>query len=436
MGERWFVAVGGLVASGKSTVARAIARRLDAERIEADDIRHELLDRPSEILHEARWLRELRPGFSDEVYRELLRRGAEAVGAGRSIVLDGCFPTAARRESARRIALGAGARFLFVECRVPEAVAIGRLRARDRAAGRSGWVALYRDLAEHYEPPDEFAPSEVVSLDCQHDVETVLRELEAHGLPTARPSTVPSPGRIHPTPRAVTFDCWNTLLVEEDWPRAHALRVAALHDVAAEAGRDVTPAMAGSAFDAAWGRHQDLWHEGVASGSREIAAWGLEALGVRASEPVFEHLVRLFEEMSHTSHVKALDGARELLGSLVAANVPCGLVCDTGLTPGRQVRRLLDRSGLLDALATQVFSDEVGVPKPAALAFTAALEPLGVAPEDALHVGDLRRTDVAGARAVGMRTVRIRDRHDDTGDEADADYVVASHTELRNALGL
>jgi predicted kinase/FMN phosphatase YigB (HAD superfamily) len=436
MEDRWFVAVGGLVASGKSTLARAIAQRLAAERIEADDIRHELLDRPTEILHEARWVRDLRAGFGDEVYRELLRRGAEVIDAGRSVVVDGCFPTAAWRESARRLARGSGARFLFVECHVPEAVAIERLSARDRAAGRQGWAELHRNLAEHYEPLDEHAAGEFVAVECRHDVEAVLRELEAHGLPPAKTHLPPSADRIQPLPRAITFDCWNTLLVEEDWPRAHAMRVSALHDIAAEAGIDVPREAAGRAFDTAWARHQDLWCEGVASGSREIAAWGLDALGVATSEQTFEHLVRLFEEASHTSHVKALDGARELLGVLVAADVPCGLVCDTGLTPGRQVRRLLDRAGLLEALTTQVFSDEIGVPKPAALTFTAALEPLGVAPEQALHVGDLRRTDVAGARAIGMHSVRIRDRYDDTGPEAEADYVVTSHTELRKALGL
>ncbi len=435
MGERWFVAVGGLVASGKSTVARAIARRLDAECIEADDIRHEVLNRPAEILHEARWVRDLRPGFGDEVYRELLRRGAEAIAAGRSVVLDGCFPTVAWRESARLLALGFGARFLFVECRVPEAVSIERLSARDRAAGRKGWAQLHQSLAEHYEPLDELAPSEVVSVECQHDVEAVLRALEERGLPPAQTKISQATGRIHPMPRAITFDCWNTLLVEEDWPRAHQMRITALHDMAAEAGLEVAWEDTGRTFDAAWDRHQELWQAGVTSGSREIAKWGLETLGLPTTGQTFEHLVKLFEEASHTSHVKALDGARELLGTLVAANVPCGLVCDTGLTPGRQVRRLLDRAGLLDALATQVFSDEVGVPKPAGLCFTAALEPLGVSPEHALHVGDLRRTDVAGARAIGMQTVRIRDRYDDTGEADDADYVVTNHTELREALG-
>ena len=55
------------------------------------------------------------------------------------------------------------------------------------------------------------------------------------------------------------------------------------------------------------------------------------------------------------------------------------------------------------------FSDEVGWYKPAPEIFRHALDGLGgVAPERAAHVGDLRRTDVAGARAMGMTAVRYR----------------------------
>ena len=56
------------------------------------------------------------------------------------------------------------------------------------------------------------------------------------------------------------------------------------------------------------------------------------------------------------------------------------------------------------------------------------------AKESALHVGDLRRTDVAGARGVGMTTARIRARHDDLSGLPDADYVVGSHAELQSLL--
>jgi FMN phosphatase YigB (HAD superfamily) len=54
-----------------------------------------------------------------------------------------------------------------------------------------------------------------------------------------------------------------------------------------------------------------------------------------------------------------------------------------------------------------------------------------------VHVGDLRRTDVAGARGVGMRTVRYRGLHDDSGAEGgeEAEFVVDGHAELPDLIG-
>jgi predicted kinase len=60
------VAVGGLVASGKSTLARELALKLGAERIDADHVRESLLD--------GRWVHSFDPGFEEEVYADLLRR--------------------------------------------------------------------------------------------------------------------------------------------------------------------------------------------------------------------------------------------------------------------------------------------------------------------------------------------------------------------------
>ncbi len=49
-----------------------------------------------------------------------------------------------------------------------------------------------------------------------------------------------------------------------------------------------------------------------------------------------------------------------------------------------------------------------------------------------MHVGDLRRTDIAGASALGMRTARYRALHDDPdiGGGIEADLVLDSHREL------
>jgi len=237
-------------------------------------------------------------------------------------------------------------------------------------------------------------------------------------------------------PAAVTFDCWNTLLREEDWPEAQRRRADALLHAARETGARIELEQAVAAFERAWKRHHELWVEGVASGAREIAGWAMHQLGALTHGASFELLVAHFENASHSSCVVALEGAVETVERLSAAGVPCALVCDTGLTPGRVVREHLARLGLMPGLRAQTFSDEVGVPKPDPRMFHAALTALGVSAASAVHVGDLRRTDVAGARGVGMGSVRLSAAYDDAADLPDADHVAPSHAALRELLGV
>jgi putative hydrolase of the HAD superfamily len=131
-----------------------------------------------------------------------------------------------------------------------------------------------------------------------------------------------------------------------------------------------------------------------------------------------------------------VEGAEETLEALAHAGVRRGLICDTGMTPGRVVRRLLDQAGLAQHLEVFCFSDEVGEPKPGNQIFEKALAGLGVHPPEAIHVGDLRRTDVAGAHDVGMHAARFRGVHDDQSDAPEAKIVLDRHIELLDILGL
>ncbi|MBW2268887.1 MAG: AAA family ATPase [Deltaproteobacteria bacterium] len=427
------VAMSGQVASGKSSVARGLAEHLGALCVEGDGLRSELVPQPHTAVHEADWWRIFERGFEERIYAEFMRRARQALSTGRPVVLDACFPRNAQRLHARALAREVGAAFLLVECVASDETVRARLAARDSGPGRGGWRAIHGSLAARYEPCISLAPDEHMQVSTDGRVEqAVARVLTAPCLRERLRRGAAAP----PRPRAVTFDCWNTLLCEEDWETAHALRVEELQLAARSAGRNVSQRDARRAFDAAWERHMRLWAAGEASGAREVALSGLAELGLRAPHPALEDLIVMFEEASHSSRVRALDGARAVLDGLADAGIPCALICDTGLTPGRVVRRHLDAHHLLQGLAVQVFSDELGVPKPDARTFRAALEPLGVPPEHALHVGDLRRTDVAGARALGMTTVRIRARHDDASDLADADHLVESHAELAELLGL
>ncbi len=148
------VAVGGLVASGKSTVSRALAERLSAVRIEADEVRA-AFERAGE--HEA-----FVPGFSDVVYEQMFADADKALGEGRRVVLDGTFRSRERRAHARELAGRHGAAFRFVECRADEAVIRQRLAERDDP---KGWLAMFEHFLTIWEPVDELHDDELFRLD-------------------------------------------------------------------------------------------------------------------------------------------------------------------------------------------------------------------------------------------------------------------------------
>ncbi|MEM7413164.1 MAG: HAD family hydrolase [Myxococcota bacterium] len=76
---------------------------------------------------------------------------------------------------------------------------------------------------------------------------------------------------------------------------------------------------------------------------------------------------------------------------------------------------VLENAGLRDRFSpgSIIVSDAFGLRKPRAEIFEAALDPLGVAPEETLHVGDSLRADVGGASPLGIRTVWITRRISD-----------------------
>jgi FMN phosphatase YigB (HAD superfamily) len=233
---------------------------------------------------------------------------------------------------------------------------------------------------------------------------------------------------------AVCFDCWGTLLVESNGDAIHRRRVEHLRDCAAEYGSPVATQAARVALDRAWHRHWDCWVGGEPSSAVDIAQHALRALGVDQTGATADLVDRLATTVG-SDDVRAGPGARRMLENLSRAGLRLALVCDTGFTTGDGVRRLLDANGLLAWLEVQAFSDETGVAKPHPRIFQHALSAIGPVPQRAMHVGDLRRTDVAGARALGMKTVRIRWAHDDTSDFPEADAVVDSHDDLAALFG-
>jgi putative hydrolase of the HAD superfamily len=97
------------------------------------------------------------------------------------------------------------------------------------------------------------------------------------------------------------------------------------------------------------------------------------------------------------------EGSAQSLARLRDAGLRLGVVSNSD---GR-VEEALEAAGLREYFDVVIDSARVGVEKPDPRIFRAALESLGVAPDEALYVGDLYEVDVVGARAAGMEAVLL-----------------------------
>jgi len=199
-----------------------------------------------------------------------------------------------------------------------------------------------------------------------------------------------------------------------------------------ECAVEVEAELLGRSLEAVGLYWEEAWAAGRHLHPREGAAMLVGALGVE--EAAAELVAQAFLEAGRGVALELAPGIRPTLAALTERGVGLGIVCDVGFTSGALLRDLLDREGLLAHFDGWAFSDEVGHYKPSPQIFEAALTALGAVPSEAMHVGDLRRTDVAGAAALGMRTVRYRGMHDDAAPGVEADVVLGSHAELLDAL--
>jgi putative hydrolase of the HAD superfamily len=236
---------------------------------------------------------------------------------------------------------------------------------------------------------------------------------------------------------AVTFDFWNTLMYEEAG-HLRGRRLAAWIGLLEDAGMAVERQRLDAAFDSSWDAYVSAWKANRQYQAAEAAEGILEELGLEPPGAVRDELLAAFRAAGNEAELTPAPNIGECLAALSAAGVRLGIVCDVGMTPSSALRSHLERHELLGHFDHWSFSDEVGVYKPDAAIFRHALDGLGgIDAARAAHVGDLRRTDIAGALAVGMTAVRYTGVFDDDStDLPEADHVVTDHADLPTTLGL
>jgi aminoglycoside phosphotransferase family enzyme/predicted kinase len=177
------IAVMGLIASGKSSVAEALATRAGHCVLSADRVRKELLGVDALTpLHDDAFSGAYTAEMSERVYAVLRERASLVLRSGRSVIVDATFRARRERDLTVEAALDAGAEVLFLECRCPPEVTRERLRARAHEPSVSdGREEVYEAVTRSSEPVDELLASRHVALDTtlplERSVELALAQL-------------------------------------------------------------------------------------------------------------------------------------------------------------------------------------------------------------------------------------------------------------------
>jgi len=202
--------------------------------------------------------------------------------------------------------------------------------------------------------------------------------------------------------KAVLFDFYNTLAETTNWGPSW-------EEVVAELGY----ALPADVRERWWNDGIDGTEHDEHSISRDhYVAWQqsrtrsmLDDCGVPAS--VQDAFIERVREIGAHNRIDAYEEVGEVVSDLRSRGIALAICSNWDW----DLHAAIESAGLSGAFDVVVSSAWVGARKPHPRIYSHTLEQLGVAPEDALFVGDTWACDVDGPLAAGMRAIYLRRSH-------------------------
>lgn len=137
------IALSGLPATGKTTLAKKVAKKINAEILRTDVIRKEIIRQPKYTEEE-----------KETVYKEMFSRAGNLISSGKSVILDANFYKKSQRDEAKNIAERTQAKYFLVEVVCPEKEIIGRMKVRGKSNDESDArkMDVYYKVKSAWEP--------------------------------------------------------------------------------------------------------------------------------------------------------------------------------------------------------------------------------------------------------------------------------------------
>jgi len=161
------VMICGLPGTGKSTLAKAVAEKIDAVYLNSDSIRLSMLEE-----------REYTEEEKKRVYEAMFEKSGEVLKKGKNVVLDATFYKKELREDAKETADEAGTEFFIIECVTHEDLLRERIFKRGKEETESeADFEVYKKVKGQFDTVEEEHLAVDTSAEIEKQVELVLAYL-------------------------------------------------------------------------------------------------------------------------------------------------------------------------------------------------------------------------------------------------------------------
>ena len=169
----------GLVGTGKTTLAQALAKRLGLVVISSDVTRKQLAGIPiTEHRFEEFDSGIYSPEFSRKTYDKMFSEAKNILSEGQSVIMDASFIKAEERLKAKGLAEEMGADFFIIECTLDEESIKKRLaQRREQETTSDGRWEIYEPQKRAFAPVVEASPQKHVIIDTSKPVEENIRQI-------------------------------------------------------------------------------------------------------------------------------------------------------------------------------------------------------------------------------------------------------------------
>ena len=235
--------------------------------------------------------------------------------------------------------------------------------------------------------------------------------------------------------KAITFDFWQTLYADslENWQKRQAIRVGECHKYLTNKGYTCKLQEVESGMEDAYSLVMSRWHEHIGVSVETCMQKFAGTLDLPLTEKDIASIIDCLGNAFLASPPILIPHIKPVLARL-SETYPLGIISDSALTPGTYVRKQMERDGILEYFSALTFSDECDFTKPEIVQYHSTLEQLGAEPAEAVHIGDIVRTDIVGAKNAGMKAIRFAGYNKSEKNDILSDAVIDDYRELEATI--